>query len=176
MLDSLPTYEEYNQYTAYNQAEKAYEYNRIIFVLKGFILVLLLGFIVYCIDSNGKISIEKVAALSQLNDSEYTIPESDRKAPFSPREYRVNRDKIATDIFMKSRLQFKEQHFVGSPLRDGFHASLPLNAMWKGGKIVIGDDVAALRRKEAEKTGLASHAAPPPTVATETSTKTVKAS
>lgn len=152
-------YNTYNTYNAYSQDEKSHDYGRIMFVLKGLILVLLLGFIVYCLDSStGRISVEKISALnSSLQDLEYTIPEQDRVPPFSPREYRVNRDKIATDIFMKSRLQFKEQYFVGSPLRDGFHAELPLNAMWKGGKVEMGEHVAALRRKEAEKTGVTSH-------------------
>jgi len=130
-----------------------------LFVLKGLILVLLLAFIVFLMNPDGSVSLEKMRenfSLLQdfhdhLKDVNYTIPLADQKPQFAFPEYQKNREKILTDLMLKTRMKFTQQYFVGSVMRDGFNATLPNNAMWKGGKIEIGNHIAKLISKESEK-------------------------
>jgi hypothetical protein len=74
-------------------------------------------------------------------DTLYQIQIQHRMPTISFKEYIQLEDRGLTDMMIRTRLTFKNQPYIGTVLRDGFHVELPDNAMWKDGTIVVGDDV-----------------------------------
>lgn len=137
-----------------------------LFVLRGFVMILLLAFIFYVINPDGSVSIEKLQEnftvfqnmTERLKDINYNVPVKDRRPVERMKDFYKKQEKILLDQLVNTRTKFKMQHFIGTVMRDGFHSDLPLNAMWRGSKVEIGDNIAKLIIKEAEKGNQ-----PPPT-------------
>jgi hypothetical protein len=131
----------------------------VLFVLRGFMVVLLLALIFYVLNPDGSISIEKMhenfpvfkSITENLRDLNYNVPIKDRRPLERMVDYYKNQEKIMMDLLVNTRMKFRQQHFIGTVMRDGFHSDLPDNAMWRGSKIEMGDNIAKMLVKEAEK-------------------------
>lgn len=80
-----------------------------------------------------------------LSDHSYEIPVSQRQPTLSMKDFYAVPDRGLMDLMMRTRLTFKNQHFLGTVFRDGFHIDLPEDTMWRGGVLVSGPEVQKLR-------------------------------
>lgn len=89
--------------------------------------------------------------INQWKETNFIVPETARKPAVSIQEFYQKQDDLIWEMILKSRLEFKEQHFVGSVMKDGFHSDLPADCMWKNGKIEKNKTIYNLRKAETEK-------------------------
>jgi len=89
--------------------------------------------------------------VTQWREANFVVPESDRKPKISMSEFYQKQDDLIWEMILKSRLEFREQYFIGTVMKDGFHSDLPPDCMWKNGKIEKSKVIENLRKAEAEK-------------------------
>jgi len=89
--------------------------------------------------------------ITQWKEANFVVPEADRKPKVSMLEFYKKQDDLIWEMILKSRLEFKEQHFVGTVMKDGYHADLPSDCMWKNGKVEKSREVQKIRAEEAAK-------------------------
>lgn len=128
-------------------------------LLRIFLVLLMLGVALYalndevecwCNDSYAKYKSKYDRILHHITDDGYTIPQADRQPTESMKDLESNQQSNLVAAMMRTRLKFKQQNHVGSVMKDGFNADLPENAMWKGGTIVVGEDIRQLVQKAIE--------------------------
>jgi hypothetical protein len=112
-------------------------------VFKGlFALLLVLVLLCFLFPATGVWCIRNVTtARSHLLEEDFIVPEADLRPTHSIKDYYAQRDDILLKQMMTTRKQFQQQPFIGSVHTDGFHASLPPDAKWKGGIIEVGASV-----------------------------------
>lgn len=98
----------------------------------------------WCNDSYSRYKSKYDKILHNMKDESYTIPLIDRQPLESMQDFYANHEQNLIAGMMRTRLKFKEQTHVGTVMRDGFNADLPPDAMWKGGVIVVGEDIRQL--------------------------------
>lgn len=106
-----------------------------IFLLFLFSIISLIFVFVFLTDTN------------QSMDTNHTIPEHHRDPGVSIHEFNKIKQQASIDAMLKTRLTFKEQPYFGSVMRDGFHADLPENAMWKDGIVAVGPEIQSMVAK-----------------------------
>lgn len=121
--------------------------------IRAFLVLLMAGALLYalnnevegwCNDSYARSKSKFDRIRDHITDDSYTVPLADRRPTVGVREFYADNDANLTATMLRTRLKFRDQHHVGSVMRDGFHADLPPDAMWKGGVIVVGDDIRRL--------------------------------
>lgn len=105
----------------------------------------------WCTDTYDRYQSKYDRLVNNLTDTDFTIPELQRRPPVSMTEFYATRDQTLTNMMMATRLRFQQQNHMGTVMRDGFHADLPDNAVWRGGVIVMGENIRTEVQKAAVK-------------------------
>ena len=130
--------------------------NFALFVFRGVLLVIIiLLLMMHFVPSVDTWCSERIESMKDsygtlsnyIKDEEYNIPEMYLRPDKRMLEFYRNHEEEVLSQMINTRKEYKNQHFVGSVLTDGFHASLPQNSKWVNGMVVIGgEDI----RKEGE--------------------------
>lgn len=128
-----------------------------LWVLRVFLVLLMVGVVLYALNQevDGWGGCDRWTATWD----DYTLPAAQRQPALSMKEFYAVEDRGLLDMMMKTRLTFKAQNHLGTVLRDGFHIDLPENTMWRGGKLVRGEEV----RQQMELARRPLHQPPAPT-------------
>ncbi len=85
-----------------------------------------------------------------FRDMQYNVPEGHRRPQATVREWNRDREAKLTEFALATRRKYLKQYHVGSIRKDGFHADLPENAVYRGFKVVTGPEVKAQNRTAAK--------------------------
>lgn len=136
-----------------------------LWLLRVCLLLLLLGVVLYtvntevenwCHDEFSRCKSRWDKVRYNLADENYTVPEAQRQPTLSMAAFYAVPDRGLTDSMLRTRLTFKTQPHVGTVLRDGFHVDLPENAMWRGGVLVLGEEVRQQRLRAQQPAAVVS--------------------
>jgi len=132
-----------------------------LFLLRGFIIILIIFMILYAVNpemecwcnERWETVQEKYTGISDaFKEKNFNVPETDRRPEQRMKDYYRRQDTHLFGQLLHTRNRYKTQHHLGSIMKDGFHADLPPDAMWRDGIVQIGEDIRELSiRKAAEK-------------------------
>ena len=126
-------------------------------LVQGTVLLLLVLMVLYFFyppfHDDCQRAILRLVQPEHTSDTQYDVPvEHRRPLCRNLAHFYETREVMRTKIFLQSRQKFPQQHHTGSVMLDGFHALMPPNTKWQGGKIVpVPPQLYAKAQEKAEK-------------------------